>query len=302
MKNFQNNRGYVPISKGIIYLKNMFLNRPSITFDISLSLFYTLLKSYKTKLYSTSKWNTISLKNLFTSINLPFKEFMFSVFYLFSSNFLFGQNVERDWHKAVPYQNEIVIRGVEQDTKNNLKSFPLMNYVIKEELLSSLKIGDTIPSSVWDMPIRYVQKELGVDTLYLSDFKDKKLIVLDFWAQWCSPCIKSMDKWEQISTKFSDDLAFFGVLIDFDYKAIPIINSRNWDSRNLIGLNAHVLNRYFFDRLVVSKLVWIKDNKVFNITGLNPIVDDDVVAAMERGEKTISPNYQFTYGEGADYR
>lgn len=55
----------------------------------------------------------------------------------------------------------------------------------------------------------------------LSDFKEKKVVVLDFWALWCGPCIAALPTVDQVATKFADrDVAFFAVNLGDEADAI----------------------------------------------------------------------------------
>lgn len=48
------------------------------------------------------------------------------------------------------------------------------------------------------------------DSLTLSDLKGK-IVVLDFWATWCGPCIRSIPKNNLMAEKYKDDVVFIGV-------------------------------------------------------------------------------------------
>src|SRR5262249_43205282 len=46
----------------------------------------------------------------------------------------------------------------------------------------------------------------------LAALPNKKLVVIDFWALWCGPCVAALPKVDQVATKFADrDVAFFAV-------------------------------------------------------------------------------------------
>jgi thiol-disulfide isomerase/thioredoxin len=48
-----------------------------------------------------------------------------------------------------------------------------------------------------------------------EDLKGDRLTVIDFWATWCQPCIRSIPLLNEISNEFADKgVRFFGVSID----------------------------------------------------------------------------------------
>ncbi|MGH2645715.1 MAG: hypothetical protein ACRDE2_17320, partial [Chitinophagaceae bacterium] len=50
--------------------------------------------------------------------------------------------------------------------------------------IEPLSIGDTVPDVVFNQMMNYHSK-----TAQLSDFENKKLIILDFWSTSCTACI-----------------------------------------------------------------------------------------------------------------
>src|SRR5690606_33195356 len=47
--------------------------------------------------------------------------------------------------------------------------------------IKPLQIGDTIPEALWSLPLQVINHPEGKDTITLNDYRDKKLIILDFW-------------------------------------------------------------------------------------------------------------------------
>ncbi len=70
--------------------------------------------------------------------------------------------------------------------------------------IKPLKIGDTIPELLWNTPLKVVNHPSAREQITLNDYRDKKLIILDFWATWCGSCIKSFPKIAQLQTNFSE--------------------------------------------------------------------------------------------------
>lgn len=65
---------------------------------------------------------------------------------------------------------------------------------------SQLKIGDKCP----DVIINNVFNQQR-STIKLSDFKGK-LVILDFWSKWCTPCIEAMAKMDTLQKMFPDEV------------------------------------------------------------------------------------------------
>ncbi len=49
----------------------------------------------------------------------------------------------------------------------------------------------------------FVSKDLAGREVHLSDFKDK-VVLLDFWATWCGPCMQSMPHTQELAAKYKD--------------------------------------------------------------------------------------------------
>ena len=47
----------------------------------------------------------------------------------------------------------------------------------------------------------FVSKDLSGKEVHLSDFKDK-VVLLDFWATWCGPCMQSMPHTQELAAKY----------------------------------------------------------------------------------------------------
>ena len=60
---------------------------------------------------------------------------------------------------------------------------------------ATLRVGAVAPD--------FVMKNLAGADVRLSDYKDK-VVVLDFWATWCGPCIASFPHTQTLAAKYKD--------------------------------------------------------------------------------------------------
>ena len=139
--------------------------------------------------------------------------------------------------------------------------------------------GDTLPSALWDLPIVLVDALGRQDTVPLSTFRGKDVLVLDFWASWCAPCIRSVEKWAELATKYPAHIELLPVHMDFDAKAAPFLKKRGWQLRTAISARAKNLNSCFFTTRAVGGVVWIFRDGTF-------LVPDKATKALNR-EDTV---------------
>ncbi|MCV9386514.1 TlpA family protein disulfide reductase [Reichenbachiella ulvae] len=58
-------------------------------------------------------------------------------------------------------------------------------------------------------------KEINGRVFSLRDLQGSELTVVDFWATWCKPCVKSIPKLIELSENFeSDKVKFVGINVD----------------------------------------------------------------------------------------
>ena len=58
---------------------------------------------------------------------------------------------------------------------------------------------------------QFTSKDLNGNIITLSSFKNKKYVLLDFWATWCVPCIKEMPLLKSLHEKFAQDLEIISI-------------------------------------------------------------------------------------------
>lgn len=56
--------------------------------------------------------------------------------------------------------------------------------------------------------------KLNGESANITDFKGK-IVVLNFWASWCTPCVKEMPLFLDMAAEFSEKVIFIGLSSDF---------------------------------------------------------------------------------------
>lgn len=74
------------------------------------------------------------------------------------------------------------------------------SYETKREKAHAVKIR------VGDTPPDFTATDMNGNEIVLSEILGKKPIVIDFWATWCPPCVKSMPYLEEFFQKYSEQV------------------------------------------------------------------------------------------------
>lgn len=108
-------------------------------------------------------------------------------------------------------------------------------------------------------------KNLENQTVAYQDLKGEKLTVIDFWATWCKPCVKSIPKLVEMHDELSDQgVQFIGVSVDGPRnlnKVKPFSKSLGIDYPVLLDTDNSVMSRIGV-RAVPSLIVVNSDDEI----------------------------------------
>src|SRR5690606_35078281 len=79
-----------------------------------------------------------------------------------------------------------IVTSAQSSIKSAISQSAITNSSVLHEV-RELKVGDVVPD------IEFTLINYPKSTAHLSDFKGK-LVILDFWATWCKPCVKQFPK------------------------------------------------------------------------------------------------------------
>lgn len=80
-------------------------------------------------------------------------------------------------------------------------------------VLALVIVGTPIGADLWAADVQaevghlapdFTLKTLEGNTVRLSDFRGKKVVLINFWATWCPPCRLEMPTMQQIYTEYRD--------------------------------------------------------------------------------------------------
>ena len=93
---------------------------------------------------------------------------------------------------------------------------------IKElSYMAELEMEERPSLSVGDMAPEFEAKKLDGTTFRLSDYRDKKAVLIDFWATWCGPCVDEIPTIKSIAETYRDQgLEVVGVSLDRDEQTL----------------------------------------------------------------------------------
>jgi thiol-disulfide isomerase/thioredoxin len=151
--------------------------------------------------------------------------------------------------------------------------------------IGPLQIGDRVPPVVLSGLINGA----GLTVKDLSAFKGK-LLVLDFWATWCSPCVAMMPKMDSLQQAYQGKVQFLPVAYQNKTTVETFLNKlekQKGRKERLPVLTGDTLLGKLFPHSVLPHLVWIGgDGTVKAITdqdALNSTVIERLLAGKDPG-------------------
>jgi thiol-disulfide isomerase/thioredoxin len=163
-----------------------------------------------------------------------------------------------------------------------------------QKVISPLKIGDKVSDVAIIRLLNY--KKTSVN---FSDFKGR-LIILDFWATWCVPCIRDLPKLDSLQKMLGQKI----VVLPISYQSQKIVEQclKNTSSLKNIDLptvyDDTLLSR-LFPHVSVPHEVIIDGNGVVQAITNSEYVDFESINKILNGEriympkKIVDPNFSF---------
>ena len=132
--------------------------------------------------------------------------------------------------------------------------------------VKALSIGDTVP----DITITNVYN-YPASTIRLSDLKGK-LVIFDFWATWCSSCIREFPKLDSLQTRYEDSMKILLISSEGsnDIKDIGQFFEKHFNPADEKYTFPFIANdttlTKLFPHISIPHVVWLYNGKVIAIT------------------------------------
>ncbi len=120
--------------------------------------------------------------------------------------------------------------------------------------------------------------------LQLSDYKGK-LLLLDFWASWCSSCIENLPRIEGLAEKYPEKFAVLGVDDEPKSKVEQFFKTKSHNGKpyHFTSTYSDTILRQWFPHQTIPHCVWIDPNgKVIAITGAADVTEQSLLSALDR--------------------
>ncbi|MBL1409013.1 TlpA family protein disulfide reductase [Sphingobacterium faecale] len=137
-------------------------------------------------------------------------------------------------------------------------------------IITPLKVGDKLSEEVWRMPLNVLNHPNRKDLIKLQDYKGK-LIILDFWATWCSSCIKAIQAHDSLGRSIGNDVVLLPVTKQTPEVVQAFFSLPAMKDKPFFSIVSEELAQFFPHRLV-PHYVWIDGTgTVVAITGLDAV-------------------------------
>lgn len=156
-----------------------------------------------------------------------------------------------------------------------------------------LAVGEMVPDVAISNLLHFPSATAG-----LADFSDK-LLILDFWATWCSSCIAAIPKNENLKREIGNQLELISITDEPAKLILPFLkkNSLVKDLRPVIATNDTLFSKLFPFQFL-PHLVWIYKGKYIGATEaeyLNApnvkrvLTGQDVILDRKKDIRTFNP-------------
>lgn len=166
---------------------------------------------------------------------------------------------------------------------------------VKDVALQNIHIGQKVPDEIITGLHNY-QDENGKSstTAKISNFKGK-LLILDFWATWCSPCIAMIPKMDSLQFFFGNKIQFLPITYQSKTEVLSFLErlskqhpySNSFKAKNMMVFSDKTLHSLFPHSILPHYVFIGADGIVKAITGNNQINSKSIAALLNQKNENM---------------
>lgn len=146
----------------------------------------------------------------------------------------------------------------------------------------ALRIGDKIPEIVFENVLLPAANFKVAKNVPISTFRNK-IILLDFWATWCSPCIYTLSKYELLQKKYGEQLQ----VITVTHEKVKRIQSfmENRPFQLIMAIDTSGSLRKYFKYRTIPHAILIDTNGIIKAITNSDEIEDKVINDVWMGKE-----------------
>jgi len=158
--------------------------------------------------------------------------------------------------------------------------------------LKGIQIGQKVPDvTVTNLHNYKDANGKPATTAKLSDFKGK-LLILDFWATWCSPCVAMIPKMDSLQKAFGDKIQFLSVTYQTEKEVLPFLEKfekQQGKHYDLPVITSSKQLHQLFPHTTLPHYVWIDGNgNVSAITRMDELTYINISHLLTQNSITLA--------------
>lgn len=134
-----------------------------------------------------------------------------------------------------------------------------------------LSVGDKIP----DLELILIGEEQPTSVAAFQG----KVVIIEFWATWCSPCIQSMQHLKDLKERFGTDLVILAVSHERPERIASFMGNTNFPFT--YARESDLLREYFPYRVIPHTVVLSPEQKIAAITEPNALTEDGLAELLQ---------------------
>lgn len=181
------------------------------------------------------------------------------------------------------------VQKISANSQHN-DDFFLTKSVKVTDTVKAIKIGEKIPNELWMTPLQSVSPNQDHEDKILLNHYRGKLIILDFWATWCGPCVSAFPKMDSLKVEFKNNLVVIPVTSQKETIVANFLKEMLSQSDILVTsvVEDSVLSTYFPYSLL-PHYVWIDKYGVLRATTGGESINSENIRKMIINDE--SPDY-----------